>query len=1079
MKKHYLLVGLSLMVFYSGIAHSNTEFVSIKKADYKDSSIGANLLNIYTLIQGQILDENGIPIPGANVLATVNGKIVGVVTDFDGNYSIDVPDDVTTLEFSFLGYETQVVNINGRQTINITLTPATTSLDEVVVTALGITKAAKSLGYSVGKVTGDELSTNRSANFMNAAQGKVAGVNITAVGTGPAGTSKVRIRGQSSFGGSNSPLIVVNGIPIDNSNFGVGQGDQGSGGSQDSGAVADGGDGLSSINPDDIESMTILKGAAASALYGSRAKDGVIMIVTKSKGTEGIQVEYNANVMTHTPQDFTDYQYEYGQGEHGIRPTTPNPTSGVWSFGEKFEPGMTQILFDGIEVPYTPVRDRVRKFYDNGLTVSNTISIASGGENGGLRLSLGNMDNKGIVPGNEFKRQNADLGFTYSSSDKFTVSGNINYSHQKVDNAPTVVTQDLSTPTVIYSLSNSMPFDLLESQAEDENGNERIYSRFRNRTNPYFTVNNAFNNIEKDRIFGNITARYNLTDWLYTQVRAGQDYYSRRQEHNTRPTGAAALAPAPEGFFNGRYRQDAQQFRETNLDFMIGANKDFGDFGIDVIVGGNQMHRRSENRSDAVQDFKVRGLYTIDNGRVTINGGAVGTPRFDYLENSVNSLFGAAEINYKGFVYLNATVRKDWFSTLSKENRGIPYPSITGSFVFSEAFTMPEFINFGKIRAAYAEVGSDTDVGPFANRLFYGTNPSLFNGQTVGNIGPNVIPNPELKPMRVSEYEFGFETRMFQSKVGLEISYYNKLSRDQILTAQISTASGYSSQLINIGESKNQGVEMLLSLKPIKTDNFDWNFVFNGSYNTSEVLSLGTEEEGTSITVSQGEARGAQLRHVVGQPIGQLYGFGYLRDASGNQVFDETSGVPLRTSDRISFGSAIPTWVGGFTNTFNYKAFSFSFLIDFKLGHNLISTTNFNAWRHGLHKGTLVGREANEVVGVGVNPNGNVNTTPAELQTFYEVVRGQDLMEEFAYDAGFWKLRQLSLGYDFTKHLATDSFISGLKFDIIASNVFIIKKWAPNIDPEQTGFASDNLNGIEDPALPSTRNIGFNLNVKF
>jgi len=370
-------------------------------------------------------------------------------------------------------------------------------------------------------------------------------------------------------------------------------------------------------------------------------------------------------------------------------------------------------------------------------------------------------------------------------------------------------------------------------------------------------------------------------------------------------------------------------------------------------------------------------------------------------------------------------------------------------------------------------------VGAFSDKLYYDTNPNLFNGQTVGGIPLTTVPNPDLKPMRVSEYEFGIETRMFDNRVGLEVSYYNKLSEDQILRAQTSNTSSYTSQLINVGESRNQGVEMLLSVTPVRNENFRWDFVFNGSYNTSEVLSLGREAKDSVITVSQGEARGAQLRHVVGQPIGQLYGFGFLRDAEGNQVFDEDSGIPLRTPDRISFGSAIPKWVGGITNTFQYKEFTFSFLIDFKLGHNLISTTNFNAYRHGLHKATLVGRENNAVVGVGVNPDGGVNTTPAVLQDYYQVVRNTDVMEPFVYNAGFWKLRQMSIGYDFSKFLSEGSPITGLKFDIIANNLFIIKKWTDNIDPEQIGFASDNLSGIEDPALPTTRNIGFNLNVKF
>ncbi|MEQ8682779.1 MAG: TonB-dependent receptor plug domain-containing protein, partial [Cyclobacteriaceae bacterium] len=504
-------------------------------------------------VRGRVTGESG-SIPGVSVL--LKGTTTGTTTDTNGNYSLRVSEN-SILVFSYVGFASQEIPVNGRSVIDVEMETDIKALQEVVVTALGIEKDSKSLGYATATVDADQIATNRSVNFMNAIQGKVPGLNISGMGTGPAGTSKIRIRGQSSFGGQNSPLIVVNGVPIDNSNFGSTSGSRSTESSLSDGGsrtVSDGGDGLSSINPDDIESMTVLKGAAASALYGSRAKDGVIMITTKSGGKNGFVVEYNSNYTNETPLDFTDFQYEYGQGEGGLRPTTANPTSGVWSFGEKFEPGMTQILFDGVEAPYAPVRDRIRTFYRNGQSFTNTISISNGGEFGSLRLSASNLDNKGIVPNNTFKRQSVNVNFRQQMAQRFNVTGSINYSHDRNENAPTVATQDLSTPTVIYSLSNSMPFDLLESEAEDEFGNERIYSRFRNRTNPYFVLNNHFNHITRDRVFGNVAARYNFTDWLYAQVRMGQDYTFRFQEDNGRPTGAASLGVAPAGFVNGEYR---------------------------------------------------------------------------------------------------------------------------------------------------------------------------------------------------------------------------------------------------------------------------------------------------------------------------------------------------------------------------------------------------------------------------------------------------------------------------------------------------------------------------------------------
>lgn len=1046
------------------------------------TSVNSSLPSIYNkaweiTITGKVMSEAGEVLPGVNVL--VKGTTIGTITDIDGNYALEAPED-GTLVFSYIGYITLEVPVNGQSTINVTLREDIASLEEVVVTALGIKRESKKLGYATSKVEPEEITVNRTTNFMNALQGKMAGVNITQLGTGPAGTSKIRIRGQSSFGGQNQPLVVVNGIPIDNTNYGATSGNQGSDAANtDRGRsrTSDGGDGLTSINPDDIESMTVLKGAAASALYGARAKDGVIMITTKTRGEgQGIRVEYNTNFTTDTPLDFTDYQYVYGQGENGMRPTSAYPTSGVWSFGEKFEPGMTQILFDGVEVPYVPQPSHVKTFYQTGHTFANTVTLSSGGEYGGFSLSLSNTDNQSIVPNSDYNRKTINLGFTQNIAQKLNVSGNVNYSNERYKNPPQIAEQDMSTPTTIYSLANSMPLDLLREKMADENGNEFVYSRFRNRTNPYWAAYERFDNVKRDRLFGNLTARYNFTDWLYVQGRIGQDYYARDQEYNF-PTGSAPLGNAPEGFVNGQYVQDNRRFREINTDFLVGASQTFGVFGVDLTLGGNQMYRRMDRNNVLVDDFIIRDLYTVMNGRIK-------DPVYDISERQVNSLYGMAELSFKEYIYLTATARNDWFSTLSPENRSILYPAVTGSFVFSQAFeNFPNWISFGKIRAGYAEVGSDTDVQPYANNLFYRVNNNLFPNpdgelQPVGAINTSTVPNPDLRPMRVSEAEVGLELKFMDNRVGLDITYYDKLTTDQILAAQVSDASGYTSQLINVGESVNRGVEMLFTVVPMQTADFRWDLSFNGSYNTSEVLKLGLSPEDSMITVGTGQFDG-ELRQVVGRPLGQLFGFGYLRDDQGRQVFDPNSGRPLRTDLQIPFGSAIPRWVGGIMNSFNYKGINLSFLVDFKLGHKLISGTNFNAWRHGLHKGTLVGREEGFVVGEGVLPTGEVNTIQSPLQAYYETVRSLRLQEEFVYNAGFWKLRQITLGYDFTRFLPENLFIKGLRLNAVANNVAVLKKWVPNIDPEQFGFSSDNLIGLEAPGIPITRSMGFNLNVKF
>ena len=1010
----------------------------------------------------------------AGVSVVVKGTNTGTSTDGTGNYSISAPAG-STLVFSFIGYGTKEVAVGNQTRVDIALAETSEALQEVVVTALGIKKESKKLGYATTTINADALTENRTPNFMNTLQGKIAGVNISGLGTGPAGTSKIRIRGQSSISGQNNPLIVINGVPIDNTNFGTNPNNAGADNSiavRGGGNTSDGGDGLSSINPDDIESMTVLKGATAAALYGSRAKDGVLMITTKTKGTgRGIGVTFNSNYTNETPLDFTDFQYEYGQGENGVRPTTANPTSGQWSFGEKFQPGMTQVLFDGVTVPYEPVYNRIRKFFRNGSNFTNTVSLSSASDKGGFNLSFANLDSKGIVSNNSFNRKTINLGFAYDLSKKLSFSGNVNYSNEYNKNPPNIANQDNSIPTAIYNMANSMPLDLLDAKKYDAAGNEFVYSRFRNRTNPYWVLAEQFQNIRRDRIFGNISVKYNLLPWLFVQARVGQDYWSRDQDFNNFPTGHASLAAAPAGFVNGTYTQESRRFRETNADILISGTQKFGDFGLDFNIGGNQMYRRSDLNSVLVQDFVVRGLYTVMNGRVK-------DPIYGLSERAVNSVYGSAEFSYKNFLFLNATARNDWFSTLSPENRSILYPSVSGSFVFSQAFdAMPSWLSFGKIRAAYAQVGSDTDVSPYSNNLFYGINANLFGGQPVGGSQGTTVPNAGLRPMRTEETELGLELKLFNNRVSLDAAVYNKITTDQIVSAQISDASGFVTTLINSGKSQNRGFEMLLNLVPVKSTDFQWDLTFNASYNKTKVISLITDTPGERITVGTHVFNG-ELRQVVGQEMGQIYGFGYRRDAQGRKIYG-ANGIPLRTTDLISFGSALPKWIGGINNAFNYKGVNLSFLIDFKLGNKMLSGTNFNLVRHGLHKMTLPGRDAGGVVGEGVNERGEPNTVKANVQPYWEVVRSLALVEPVIYDGGYWKLRQITAGYDFGRFLPAKSPVKGLKLSFVANNVLMLKKWVDNIDPESFGYSSDNLVGMESTGLPTTRSMGFNLNVKF
>ena len=1017
-------------------------------------------------VTGTVTNKEGDKLSGVSVMP--KGSTKGTTTDADGKFTVNTGGK-TALVFSSVGFVAQEIPLSGRAVIEVSLVKDLRNLDEVVVTALGIKKQARGLGYSTTNVKPDELSVNRSPNVMNALQGKVAGVNISSLGTGPGGSSKVRIRGQSSINGQNNPLIVINGVPVDNTNF-----NENANGVKGGGITADGGDGLSSINPDDIESMSILKGAPAAALYGSRAKDGVIMITTKTRAKgKGIGLAYNANYTNETPLDFTDYQKEYGQGENGVRPTTPNPTSGQWSFGEKIAPGMSQILFNNLTVPYEAQGSRIKEFYRHGQNFANTVTLSAGGEKGGLYMSLNNTSNKGIVPNNTFNRKSLNLGFSYNLSEKLTFGGNVNYSREVNSNPPNIANQDNSIPTVIMAMANTMPLSVLAANKYNAAGNEYIYSRFMNRTNPYWVLAEQVHNIKRDRIFGNVSAKYNLLSWLSIQGRFGQDYWSRDEDVNNFPTGQASRAAALPGFVNGVFTQESRRFRETNLDFLVVANKSFGKFDVNLTGGGNQMRRQSDINNVQVTDFVIRGLYTVQNGRAK-------DPTYALIQQGVNSLYSSAEVSWNRTLYLNGTVRNDWFSTLSPANRSILYPSVSGAYVFSESLPNIPWLSFGKIRLGYAEVGSDGDVSPASDQLFYGINSNLISNPSgtsvaVGNNGA-VVPNPNLKPSRVAETEVGMELRMFNNRVTLDVAAYKKITRDQIVGVQISDASGFTSTRINSGKSSNNGWEALLSLVPVKTKKFTWEFTANTGYNKTKVESIITDKPGERITVGSHVFNG-ELRLVVGQEMGQLAGYGYARDAKGQQIF-QANGVPLRTPDLILFGSALPKWTGGFLNSFNFKGITLNVFIDYKLGNKMLSGTNFNAIREGLHKMTLVGR-AGGVTGVGVNAAGTPNTAVTPVQTYWEHLRSQQIVEPVIYNGGYWKLRQISIGYDFTKFIPAKCPVKGLKLDFVANNVLIIKKWVDNIDPESFGFGSDNQVGLESAGIPTTRGIGLNLNIKF
>jgi TonB-linked SusC/RagA family outer membrane protein len=1010
-------------------------------------------------ITGKVSDEKGQPLPGVSIV--VKGTKVGTATDTEGKYQLSVPDAGDALVFSYVGYSPEEVALGNQSVYDLSMKPDVRNLEMVVVTALGIKRDAKKLGYSTATVNTEELTTNRTTNLGNSLQGKVAGLNVTPPASGPGGSTKIRIRGQSSFGGNNSPLIIVNGIPINNSSVSAG-GSNGNGTGNPTGGSSDAGDGLQSINQDDIESMTVLKGAAAAALYGFRAKDGAIIITTKSGSkTTGIGVEVNSNFQAQQALDYTDFQYEYGQGEFGKRPTSTAEaqSSGVFAFGEKMDGKLTP-QFDGSMQPYSANEDRIKNFYRTGTSFTNSVALSGGNEKGNFRLSFANTDANAIMPNSDYHKKIFNLGLNYKFTDKLSAQLNANYSNEYNKNPPQIGIQDMNANTTIYTLATSINSDWLKNR-KDANGNEMPLARFTNRNNPYWVAYDRFENVRRDRIFGNTSVRYDFTKWLFVQGRVGQDYYTRPYNYN-RPTGTRSIGAVATGF-NGYYYQDVATFRERNLDVLIGANRTFGDFGIDITLGGNQMLQISDNVSTAVTNFYVRDLYTIANGQVK-------NPNYGYSKKKVNSIYGAAEFSYKNFLFINVTGRNDWFSTLNPASNSYLYPSVSGSFVFSQAFAnVPEWLTYGKLRAAYAEVGGDTD--PYSNNLYYGINANPFNGTALGNLPSTVSPNANLRPLKVKETEVGIEMKTFENRLNLDLSLYRKNTVDEILNVDISNTSGFSQTKVNVGKLRNQGVEFLLTIVPIKTDGVTWETSFNGSYNISKVLELAAGQQ--RFDVGTGEFFGI-VSHEVGKPLASLRGFDYKKDDQGRIV---TSGGLPQQGNLTTFGSAIPKWVGAWVNSVNIKGLRIGTQIDFKAGNTILSNSNLNFLREGLSKSSLEGREGGVLLDAVAN-DGTPNATRVEAEQFYTSYRSTNLASPFVYNGAFVRWRSISVGYDLSRFLREKTFIKGLTISAMCNNVLMIKKYIDNLDPEAQVSSSDNLQGIETHTLPTTRSYGLNLNLK-
>jgi len=1011
------------------------------------SSSGAN--QQIKRVTGVVTDERGEPVIGVNVI--VKGTTNGIITDIDGQFSLDVPDNAI-LVISYIGYTPQEVSVSGKTIINVSLREDTQKLDEVVVTALGIKRQARSIGYSTAQVGGDQFTESRDINIGNALTGKVAGVSVTGNSTGIGGSSRVVIRGNASLTGNNQPLYVIDGVPFDNTNHGK---------AEKWGGV-DLGDGLSAINPDDIADIQVLKGAAASALYGYRGGNGAILITTKSGQSSdgGIGIEVNNNLTFNPIYDYRDYQKVYGQGTQGVRPTSQESALQTYSssWGEKMDGG-NAINFLGDTYKYS-MADNWKNFYRTGISEQASVAVSGKGEKIAYRVGVSNVYDRSILPNASVNQQGINLNTTYDITSKLHFSLNGNYVFDKVKNRANLSDGNGNVNATMLYLANSFDVRWLKPEVDASN-NELIPGNNVYFNNPYFLQYRKSNETNRNRLTGGMTLRYDIFDWLYAQGQITRDGYTM-EFRQIQPMGAAA---DPGGYMNEYERS----YSEINLNYLVGFNKKFGDFSINATLGGNRQRNINKKfgTDDNIKSFLVPGFHSTSNISNRLY-------KKEYEEYQVNSVYGTADFGYKDFLFLNFTGRNDWFSTLSPDNNSYFYPSVSASFMFSEAFELPEWVYSGKLRASYASASNGTD--PYQNALTYELLGYKVQGQSVANVYGSNVPNSNLKPVRISEWEAGLNVQFLDNRLGFDFAVYQKKTTDDIVKVSTSNASGFESMILNIGEIRNRGVELMLYGVPVRTTNFMWNSTFNIGYNNSEVLYLGEGVDRIQIEGAEARSGNAYVYNEVNQPYGQIMGYKYKTDDNGNRMFD-AEGLPIRSDDLHNLGSGVYKVTGGFRNEFIYKNINLSFLLDYKFGGKLFSGTNYNLYNNGLHKETLNGREGG-VIGVGVNPEGKQNTKSVDAQKYYQALIDRTITEEFVYNASFIKLRELSIGYNFPRHFLNNTFIKSLNVSLVGRNLWTIMKHTPNIDPE-SAYNNANGQGLELNGYPVTRNIGFNLNVKF
>lgn len=1031
------------------------------------NAISSNILETQTqqkIVSGKVTDGNGEALTGVSV--RLKGSSSGTSTDVNGNYTLNLSASTGVLEFSYIGFETQNVTLSTGNTYNVTLSASTESLSDVVVTALGITREKRTLVYSSAEVKGSDFTEARENNIATALTGKIAGVDATQVASGPGGSSRVVIRGNGSLNANQQPLYVVNGMPIDNTNRGAK--------TNAGGFNMDRGDGISSINPDDIESITVLKSGAAAALYGSQAANGVILITTKKgKAQAGIGIEFNSNLSIGTPTSFPNYQYEFGSGVNGVKPTTQAAalSAGRLSFGARID-GSQVIQFDGVARPYSAVnvKDNIKNFYRPSNDLTNSLAFTGGSDKINFRLSVSDLRSEAQTPNSSFKRKTGNLSVQskLGPNDLVVLESTIQYNIENGHNRATNGYAEINPSWATYLLGNTVDIRSL-APGFDANGNEIQWNPVPAAPNPWFIVNKMGNKDDRERFIGMGSATVNLRENLFVKGTIARDFQNFH-DMNFTPIGTAFT---PKGYLN----TSQNQITKTNYQALLNYNTDITtDFGVNAMFGVNKEQNLVNASALGGRDFIIPNFISYTN-LANLDLANVNSPLKRTTEWGTNSIFGSADFNYRGFANLSVTGRKDWFSTLNPGSNSIFYPSVGGSLIMSDIISLPQNISFLKLRGNWAQVGGST-IDPGAVLRTYAIRTGGFKGTPVQD-APNDLLDPTIKPLTVTTTEGGFEMQFYNNRLGIDATYYNRVTTNDMLAPSISQTSGFTSGNINAGKITNKGIEILLTGNPIRKDNFRWDVTYNFAYNQSKIIELAPGldviEVGTSISSA------VRIINAVGLPYGTVRGWKLEKAADGTQVYNKTSGYESRIEGDL--GVANPPYTMGLTNSFSYKNFSLNVLVDAKFGAVAFNNLWTYAMRFGLTKNTLPGRETGLTV-KGVDQSGQPfeKFWPVDqIQTYYNNL-GVNYSELQTFNTDFVKLRSLVLNYNLPIAKWGVKGIKGASVGVVGRNLLILYRDKAvkdaGLDPEMQQTVG-NATGTAGPGEPRTRNIGFNLNVKF